>query len=33
MMFAVNPLPMMKSLRVLAALLGYPHAEMRGHLP
>ena len=34
MMFAVNPLrPMMKSLRVLAALLGYPDARMRGHLP
>ena len=32
-MFAVNPLPMMKSLRVLAALLGYPDARMRGHLP
>ena len=34
MMFAANPLrPMMKSLRVLAALLGYPDARMRGHLP
>ena len=32
-MFAVNPLPMMKSLRVLAALLGYPDARMRGDLP
>lgn len=33
-MFAFNPsLPMSKSLRVLAALLGYPDARMRGHLP
>ena len=33
-MFAVNPLrPMMKSLRVLAALLSYPNAELREHLP
>ena len=33
-MFALNPpRPMAKSLRVLAALLGYPHAEMRRHLP
>jgi nitrate reductase molybdenum cofactor assembly chaperone NarJ/NarW len=28
-----NPVPASRSLRVLAALLGYPHAEMRGHLP
>ena len=33
-MFASNPLrPMRHSLRVLAALLGYPNAEMRSHLP
>ena len=33
-MFAVSrPRPMMKSLRVLAALLGYPDARMRGFLP
>ena len=33
-MFAANPpVPMMKSLRVLAALLGYPDATLRGHLP
>lgn len=32
-MFALNPpRPMTKSLRVLAALLGYPDARMRGHL-
>ena len=32
-MFASNPIrPMAHSLRVLAALLGYPTAEMRGHL-
>ena len=28
-----NPVSVSRSLRVLAALLGYPHAEMRGHLP
>ena len=28
-----NPVPASRSLRVLAALLGYPHAELRGHLP
>ncbi len=28
-----SPRPMTKSLRVLAALLGYPDAPMRGHLP
>ena len=33
-MFAVNPArPMTKSLRVLAALLGYPDARLRSHLP
>ena len=33
-MFAVSsPRPMSKSLRVLAALLAYPDAQMRGHLP
>ena len=32
MMFAVNPLPMMKSLRVLAALLGYPDSRLRSHM-
>ena len=33
-MFAANPpVPMTKSLRVLAALLGYPDATLRGHLP
>mgnify|MGYP000876575844 CR=1 FL=1 len=33
-MFALNtPPPMVRSLRVLAALLGYPDARMRGHLP
>ena len=33
-MFALNPArPMTKSLRVLAALLGYPDAPLRGHLP
>ena len=33
-MFAVSlPVPMMKTLRVLAALLGYPDARLRGHLP
>jgi len=33
-MLALNTTrPMTKSLRVLAALLGYPDAEMRGHLP
>jgi len=33
-MFSLNPIrPMTKSLRVLAALLGYPDAPMRGHLP
>jgi nitrate reductase molybdenum cofactor assembly chaperone NarJ/NarW len=33
-MFPLNPLrPMAKSLRVLAALLGYPDAQMRSHLP
>ena len=33
-MFASNsPRPMAHSLRVLAALLGYPDAQMRGHLP
>jgi nitrate reductase delta subunit len=32
-MFALNPpRPIAKSLRVLAALLGYPDARMRGHL-
>ena len=32
-MFALNPArPMMKSLRVLAALLGYPDARLRGFL-
>jgi len=28
-----NPEPASRSLRVMAALLGYPHAETRGHLP
>jgi nitrate reductase delta subunit len=28
-----NPEPASRSLRVMAALLGYPHAEMRVHLP
>lgn len=28
-----SPPPMMKSLRVLAAVLGYPDAQMRSHLP
>jgi nitrate reductase delta subunit len=28
-----NPAPASRSLRVMAALLGYPHAQMRGHLP
>ena len=33
-MFAVSsPVPMMKTLRVLAALLGYPDARLRSHLP
>ena len=33
-MFALNsPRPMSKSLRVLAALLAYPDAQMRGHIP
>jgi nitrate reductase delta subunit len=33
-MFALNsPRPMSRSLRVLAALLAYPDAEMRRHLP
>jgi len=33
-MFALNPLrPIGKSLRVLAALLGYPDAPLRDHLP
>ena len=33
-MFALNtPPPMVRSLRVLAALLGYPDARMRGSLP
>jgi nitrate reductase delta subunit len=33
-MFALNPQrPMDKSLRVLAALLGYPDAQLRAHLP
>ena len=33
-MFTLNsPRPMSKSLRVLAALLGYPDAQMRAHLP
>ena len=33
-MFALNPArPMTKSLRVLAALLGYPDARLRGFLP
>jgi nitrate reductase delta subunit len=33
-MFALNPpRPMDKSLRVLAALLGYPDAQLRAHLP
>ena len=33
-MFALNPSrPATKSLRVLAALLGYPDARLRGHLP
>ena len=33
-MFALNtPRPMSKSLRVLAALLGYPDATLRGYLP
>lgn len=33
-MFTTNPpRPMTKSLRVLAALLGYPDAQMRRHLP
>ena len=33
-MFGTKPLrPMTKSLRVLAALLGYPDAAMRSHLP
>ena len=33
-MFALNsPRPIAKSLRVMAALLGYPSAEMRRHLP
>ena len=33
-MFALNtPPPMVRSLRVLAALLGYPDARMRGYLP
>ena len=33
-MFPLNPIrPMTKSLRVLAALLAYPDAQMRGHLP
>ena len=33
-MFALNsPRPMAKSLRILAALLGYPDAQLRSHLP
>ena len=33
-MFNLNPVrPMSRSLRVLAALLGYPSVELRGHLP
>ena len=32
-MFAANPPPMARTLRVLAALLGYPDASLRGHLP
>ena len=28
-----KPVPASRTLRVMAALLGYPHAEMRGHLP
>jgi len=28
-----NPVSASRSLRVLAALLGYPHAQMRAHLP
>ena len=28
-----NPVSACRSLRVMAALLGYPHAEMRGYLP
>ncbi len=33
-MFSLNTIrPMTKSLRVLAALLGYPDAQMRNHLP
>ena len=33
-MFTLNPMrPMAKSLRVLAALLGYPDVQMRGYLP
>ncbi len=28
-----NPVSASRSLRVMAALLGYPHAEMRGYLP
>ena len=33
-MFALNaPRTMSKSLRVLAALLGYPDATLRGYLP
>lgn len=28
-----NPEPASRSLRVMAALLGYPHAEMHAHLP
>ena len=33
-MFAVSsPVPMMKTLRVLAAVLSYPDARLRGHLP
>jgi len=32
-MFGITPPAMDKSLRVLAALLGYPDAQMRGYLP
>ncbi len=33
-MFTLNPArPMTKSLRILAALLGYPDAQVRRHLP
>jgi nitrate reductase delta subunit len=33
-MFTLNtPRPMAKSLRVLSAVLGYPDAQLRGHLP